>query len=649
MLYCLSTIRCTPCLTRSRDPSTHTCPPSNLEMTTSLSPTSKKEKRNLVDILRSGTRKVKNATTAWKRVSDEVSKRDSVVTQESGCRNSAKSEYLVEKFRISGQKEAVFDADRSWETYAERYSIGSEIDCKQNPEGKQAKELADDYRRIIGRHPFEVEWEIERKGEAKELIGKKRIARKAREVGEIKAVEDAILERKRRQWDERKEANERAKKVEEQGRAHRAAMAKQKREREQAAIREEANKTAEARKRQSNTSAITAWPRFLDSANAQKLGSGKINVATERVNVKMSSKSAATPSVSSLAKGLASSRYPDRHELAQGSKSSTTSSSQPPRRSQDQSSGLGSDIPMPLTQEEIHDMAARLALERFKNLHQEFTEENEIQSSSRRVSEEAPPRPRLSQQEFLSRTQHPGGVGPPKSRTWPKNMGSPAKGPGEGRELPKLNIVNREWVEENTGKTFSSGTSEAHGHGGGGTDISSASLAARKGDRNDGRRVGFGISLPKFSSYDTQVQLQPSFASRKHGEQKTSEGSELAFGKSPPRKRPGISMDVAPLFLSPSRCQHDNSSAPRQRPPQPGSQCSISTPIDTPTASISKIKPSNDDQFISHKTPPSVPSQLSAPMERPPPVPERSKRKQPPESLIAADLKVGRSTDRRYA
>jgi hypothetical protein len=136
-------------------------------MTTSPLSPSKKEKRNIVDLLRNGTRKVRNVSAVWKQASDEPPKRDSGISQKSGSRDSAKSDYLPERFRGSEIKDAEFDADKSWETHTERYSIGSDIEWVCNPGAQGARELAEYYRKIIGRHPFEIELDIERKEELK--------------------------------------------------------------------------------------------------------------------------------------------------------------------------------------------------------------------------------------------------------------------------------------------------------------------------------------------------------------------------------------------------------------------------------------------------------------------------------------------------
>jgi hypothetical protein len=328
-------------------------------MTTSPLSPSKKEQRNIVGLFKSGSRKVKNVKTAWKRASDEPPKRDSGVSQTSGSRNS-KSDYLPEApLQVSEIRDAEFDADKSWETRDERYSIGSEIEWAHNSGGQGAAELANYYRKVIGQHPFEIELTIERERRGKEVAEKEKLAREEQEAIVAKAIEEAILEKKRREWNERKLADEKARQTEEQERASRAMAAKQRRELTQTRFKQMATKTAEARKRESNSSAITTWSRVIGSKCGQEVGGGRIDIANGRLNTKFPTQRTVAPSVCSLASGLTTSRRPARDDVAQRSKSSAFSTPLPTGERQEQSSVQS----VTLTPQELHDVAGRLARE----------------------------------------------------------------------------------------------------------------------------------------------------------------------------------------------------------------------------------------------------------------------------------------------
>lgn len=554
--------------------------------------TPKKEKRNLAEFLRTRTRRVKNATTAWKRTSDEPPERISLVSQESGSRHSARSETLPEKPQAENLPVDEFDPDQSWDTYAGRYSEDTDVDWEWNPQEIGAWELAEHYRNLIGKHPFEIELEIELEMKAKELVAREAIERKAREVERAKAVEEAIMEKKRRQWQERKEASERAKRIEEEERGLRAAVAKQKREMEQAAFRKEAARTTEARNRQSNVSAITTWTNFIGSGNKSKLD-GKINNSTGLLNARQSPKPTLSPSVSSLARGLASSNSIPPNNGS--SKSFSASNSQPSRLTPYRPSESDSNLSDTSRQQDIHEIASLLARKRLDDLHEQYAMENGGPISSNNLSEGTPFAPKLSQQEFTPQTRFPGsGNQTLKSKT-----------------LPKVKMVNGRWIEERTGKSLSSGSAGTYGSI---FNEASTEQATRHSDPNYAQKSGPGTS--------------PGLTSERPVMKKWSHSS----------------MEVEPLFSDYSRRHYDDNVLPPSHFSRPGPQHGMTAPVDIPTSRTLDRRPSTDFQFPEGRYPPLRPGQSSAPKERAPPIPERSpRRRYPSENQIETDLREHRS------
>jgi hypothetical protein len=418
-----------------------------------------------------------------------------------------KSDYLPEApLQVSEIRDAEFDADKSWETRDERYSIGSEIEWAHNSGGQGAAELANYYRKVIGQHPFEIELTIERERRGKEVAEKEKLAREEQEAIVAKAIEEAILEKKRREWNERKLADEKARQTEEQERASRAMAAKQRRELTQTRFKQMATKTAEARKRESNSSAITTWSRVIGSKCGQEVGGGRIDIANGRLNTKFPTQRTVAPSVCSLASGLTTSRRPARDDVAQRSKSSAFSTPLPTGERQEQSSVQS----VTLTPQELHDVAGRLALEKLEKLHRQYAAENEIQSSSRRVFEEMAQAPSPAQKEFPQRTQHYGGERPLKSRTWSKNEGGQVS--DKGKQLPRVRMVNGRWIEESTGEVLD--INEARVPGNNDTDTLPSYQIDRYSDPSTQQRAAGSVNRSEGSSPYGQLKPTLSLAER---------------------------------------------------------------------------------------------------------------------------------------
>jgi hypothetical protein len=159
-------------------------------------------------------------------------------------------------------------------------------------------------------------------------------------------------------------------------------------------------------------------------------------------------KKATAPSVTSLASGLATSRRLAGDNVAQRSQSPASTNPLPLGKRQDQPSSKSGTTMLanPLTKQELHGIADRLALEKLDNLHRQNALDNGRQASSRRASEEKAGTPGLAQKDLSQRTQYTGEECLVKSRTWPKNIGSPVL--DNGKQLPRVRMVNGRWVEE---------------------------------------------------------------------------------------------------------------------------------------------------------------------------------------------------------
>jgi hypothetical protein len=588
-----------------------------LEMTSSP-PKPKSEKRKIVEFFRSGTRKVKDATTVWKRTSDEAPQRVSVFSKESGSRYSEKSEYMRERFLDNESGKGEFDADQSWDTHVERYSRESDTDRKWNLQGKGAWELAEDYRNLIGKHPFEIELEIQHDRKVKESVNKAEIARKAREVEEARAVEEAALERKRRQWRERQEAIDRAKGIDKEEKDLRAAAAKHKREREQAAFRQESIKMAEARKIESNVSGITTWSKIMGSGNSPKLGQTNMETTTGRVNMMISRQPTTSPSGSGP---------PNR--MFQDGASFTTSTSQPSSHRQNLASESLRNIPAPLNQQVLHDLAARLAVEKLNDMHQNYTRESDQPPSSRDVSEELLSPLNLPQHERRIETPLSQEKRAFKSRTWPKNTSASVKQSNKRKELPNIYMVNGRWVGQSKAESQSSGASDWHGS----TDsvnMTSTHPASRQSDPNYRQDIGYFAHSAGASPFNAQFKNPSNFTDDVLSRQQTAQNLDPASQRFIPKKWTESSKDGPPLFSDSSIRQNSNSSTSYQQSPPRYPQRSMTTPINIPTSKKFDSHSSNDFETYNHGNSPLRSGQSSGPKDGAPPIPERSPRRRQP-------------------
>ncbi|EPE29485.1 hypothetical protein GLAREA_00645 [Glarea lozoyensis ATCC 20868] len=409
---------------------------------TSSPPKPESETRKIVDFLRSGTRKVKEATTSWKRTSDEAPQRVSVLSKESGSRYSEKIDYMRERSLDNELGKGEFDADQIWDTRVRRFSKASDIDRNLNPDGKEALELAEDYRNLIGKYPFEIEMEIEHEKRVKELMNKAEIARKAREIEEARAIEEAVLERKRRQWRERQEVIDRARRIQEEQKDTRAAIAKSKREREQAAFRQESIKMAEARKRESNVSGKTTWSTIMSSGNSPKLGQTNMDATTRRVNMMASRQPTTAPTFGSLDSGPGPPK-----------RSFNTSTTQPSSHRRNKINESLRNTPALSSHQERHDLAARLTVEKLNNLHRNYASESDRPPTSVDVSEELLSPPNLPQHECRIEAPLSEEGRPFKSRTWPKNTSASLNHGSRRKELPNIYMVNGRWVRQKKAET----------------------------------------------------------------------------------------------------------------------------------------------------------------------------------------------------